>query len=124
MDGAWETCKRRCCQPAQVLRRETVNGKLHGDWSWTRNEAAEHSDGQMTMQRDTPLFRPMLITTPPDTQDVMHAHELCQCEGKYRYYTEVRVQLHSPAALLPVPTEHEAEWTSEPVCCPCRYLNP
>jgi len=51
MDGAWETCKRRCCQPAQVLRRETVNGKLHGDWSWTWNGAAQHSYGQMTMQR-------------------------------------------------------------------------
>jgi len=74
------------------------------------------------MQRDTPLFRPMHVTTPPDPEDATHGHELCQWEGKYRYYTQVRGQLHSPAALPPVPTEHEAD--SEPVCCPCRYSNP
>ena len=78
----------------------------------------------MTIQCDMPLFRPMYVTTPPDPYDARHAHELCQSEGKYRYYMEVRGQLHSPAALAPVPNEHEAEWTSEPVCYPCRYSNP
>jgi hypothetical protein len=69
----------------------------------------------MTMQRDMSLFRPMHVITPPDPQEATTAHELCQWEGKYRYYTKLRGQLHSPAALTPVATEHKAEWTSEPV---------
>ena len=55
----------------------------------------------MTLQRDTPLFRAMHVTTPTEPQDATHAHELRQWEGKYRYYTEVTGQLHSLAALPP-----------------------
>jgi hypothetical protein len=97
-----------------------ATGPGHG----TEQQNIRMADGQMTLQRDTPLFRLMDVTTPADPQDATHSHELCQSEGKYRYYTEMRGQFHSPAAFLPVPTEHEAEWTSELVCCPCRDSNP